>query len=252
MKAVIDSQGIQIPTPRIAAGLQLLLQSCHLARDAERDLWEFAVEKDILYAAGTSYSDLRWMICQGIIQHAYEVKEHGGCSRQFSKAADLAFDERSCFVLTVEGEQFAQRSVRQVGGNGEAMPARNGHARAESVIGAESFHGSRTRSPKPRLLTPTWDGPRHQLRVESTIVKEYKLPSPNQETILAAFEEEGWPPCVDDPLPVHPDLDPKRRLHDTIKSLNRNQRSRRIRFMGDGTGEGVRWEWIGQESTDGQ
>jgi hypothetical protein len=245
MKAIVDSEGIQIPTPRIAAGLQLLLQSRHLARDAERDLWEFAVEKEILYSAGTNYSDLRWMICHGIIQHAYEVKEHGGSTRQFSKNAELAFDSRSCFVLTAEGERFAQRSVRQVTGNGEATMARNGRVRAAPV------NGSRTFSSQPRVSTPTWDGPRHQLRVESTIVKEYKLPSPNQETILAAFEEEGWPPCIDDPLPVHPDLDPKRRLHDTIKSLNRNQRTRRIRFMGDGTGEGVRWEWIGQEATDG-
>ena len=246
MKAVVDSQGIQIPTPRIAAGLQLLLQSRHLARDAERDIWEFAVEKDILYAAGTSYSDLRWMICQGIIQHAYEIKEDVGSSRQFSKDAELAFNDRSCFVLTTEGEEFAQRSVHQDAGSNGVPIARNGRTRAEPI------NGSRILPPKPRVLLPTWDGPRHQLRVGSTIVKEYKLPSPNQETILAALEEEGWPPCVDDPLPVHPDLDPKRRLHDTIKSLNRNQRTRKIRFMGDGTGEGVRWEWINQESSNGK
>ena len=95
-----------------------------------------------------------------------------------------------------------------------------------------------------QIARPTWDAGRHQLRVGEIIVKEYKLPSPNQETILAAFEEEEWPPSVDDPLPVHPDLDPRRRLHDTIKSLNRNQRCFLIRFMGDGSGEGVRWEWI--------
>jgi hypothetical protein len=63
-----------------------------------------------------------------------------------------------------------------------------------------------------------------------------------QEAILMAFEEENWPPRIDDPLPVHPDMLPKRRLHDTIKSLNRNQKRPLIRFMGDGTGEGVRWE----------
>jgi hypothetical protein len=57
-----------------------------------------------------------------------------------------------------------------------------------------------------------------------------------------AFEEEHWPPRIDDPLPKNPELLPKRRLHDAIKSLNRNQKRSLIRFMGDGTGEGVRWE----------
>jgi hypothetical protein len=65
-----------------------------------------------------------------------------------------------------------------------------------------------------------------------------------QEAILMAFEEEHWPPRIDDPLPAHPDLLPKRRLHDTIKGLNRKQKNCLIRFMGDGTGEGIRWELI--------
>ena len=55
--------------------------------------------------------------------------------------------------------------------------------------------------------------------------------------IAAGYAAEG-----DDPLPMHPDMLPKRRLHDTIKSLNRNQKTAQIRFMGDGTGEGIRWE----------
>ena len=76
------------------------------------------------------------------------------------------------------------------------------------------------------------------------LVKQFKLPSPNQETVLMAFQEEGWPPRIDDPLPPHPELDPKRRLHDTIKCLNHNQQNRLIQFHGDGTGEGVLWELL--------
>ena len=75
-------------------------------------------------------------------------------------------------------------------------------------------------------------------------MKVFKLPSSMQETVLIAFEEEHWPPKIYDPLPVHPELEPKRRLHDTIKGLNRNQKSSLVRFMGDGTGEGIRWELI--------
>jgi len=60
--------------------------------------------------------------------------------------------------------------------------------------------------------------------------------------ILTTFEEEKWPPKVDDPLPPHAEIDAKQRLHDTIKSLNRGQKRKLIRFRGDGTGQGIRWE----------
>jgi len=74
------------------------------------------------------------------------------------------------------------------------------------------------------------------------VVKQFKVPAPNQEVILASFEEEGWPPRIDDPLPPQADQDSKRRLHDTIITLNRHQKNRLIRFSGDGSGEGVRWD----------
>ena len=98
---------------------------------------------------------------------------------------------------------------------------------------------------------PKWDRDRRELRLGGELVKVFKLPSPMQEAILMAFEEEHWPPRIDDPLPVHPELIPKRRLHDTIKSLNRNQKRSLIRFMGDGTGEGIRWERISAEDDGG-
>ncbi len=93
-------------------------------------------------------------------------------------------------------------------------------------------------------MTPTWDRDRQELKWGPSLVKQFKLPSINQQTILMAFEEEHWPPRIDDPLPPDDDMDPKRRLNDTIKSLNRNQKNRRIRFLGDGSGRGVRWEPI--------
>ena len=65
-----------------------------------------------------------------------------------------------------------------------------------------------------------------------------------------AFEEEDWPVRIDDPLPPRSGLDPKRRLHDSIKSLNRHQKSRVLRFCGDGSGEGVRWELISPDGND--
>jgi hypothetical protein len=91
-------------------------------------------------------------------------------------------------------------------------------------------------------LVPTWDPHRQQLRLGDKIVKEFKLPAPNQELILMAFEEEGWPVRIDDPLPPHSDQDPKQRLHSTLNALNRHQKNRLLRFCGDGRGQGIRWE----------
>ena len=90
---------------------------------------------------------------------------------------------------------------------------------------------------------PRWDGLRRELLVDGQVVKRFRVPAPNQIAILAAFEEEGWPPRVFDPLPPQEEQDPKRRLHESIKALNGHHRVRLIRFAGDGTGEGVLWEW---------
>jgi hypothetical protein len=68
------------------------------------------------------------------------------------------------------------------------------------------------------------------------------VPSPNQEVVLHAFQEEDWPRRIDDPIPPSPEQDRKRRLNETIKGLNRHQVAPLIRFHGDGTGEGLYWD----------
>jgi len=91
---------------------------------------------------------------------------------------------------------------------------------------------------------PHWDPVRQELRLGEVVVKQFKVPAANQERVLAAFQEEGWPRRIDDPLPPSPDLDPKRRLHETISSLNRNLLRPWIHFHGDGTGQGIRWRLL--------
>lgn len=93
-------------------------------------------------------------------------------------------------------------------------------------------------------LLPRWDAMRRELIVDGQIVKRFRLPAPNQEAVLLAFEEEGWPSRVFDPLPPQAGQCSKRRLHETIKALNRSRFARIIRFQGDGTGQGVLWEWV--------
>ena len=80
--------------------------------------------------------------------------------------------------------------------------------------------------------------------MNGSIVKRFKWQAVNQELVLGAFQEDGWPAVIDDPLPPKPEQDSKRRLHDTIKALNRNQLHKAIRFHGNGTGEGIRWSLV--------
>jgi len=93
-----------------------------------------------------------------------------------------------------------------------------------------------------KALHPHWDSLRRELTLDGQVVKRFRVPAPNQEAVLMAFEEEGWPAMVLDPLSPQDEQDGKQRLHDTIKSLNRSRLARVIHFSGDGTGEGVMWE----------
>lgn len=86
---------------------------------------------------------------------------------------------------------------------------------------------------------PVWDRVRRELRFGETVVKRFKWPAENQERVLDAFEENGWPRHINDPLEQHASICPKRRLHDTLKCLNRKQVVEAIKFRGDGTGLGV-------------
>ncbi len=91
-------------------------------------------------------------------------------------------------------------------------------------------------------LVPCWDRNRRTLRLGDKIVKRFRVPSPSQEAILVAFEEEGWPAAIYDPLPPHPLQNSKRRLRATLQSLNGGQTHRLVRFRGDGSGERIVWE----------
>jgi hypothetical protein len=91
-------------------------------------------------------------------------------------------------------------------------------------------------------LLPGWNSVLRELHFGARLVKRFHEPADNQETILAAFEEEGWPLRIDDPLSPTPAISAKRRLRDAIKNLNRHQIHRLIRFRGDGRGQGILWE----------
>ena len=133
-------------------------------------------------------------------------------------------DEKTCFVLTRAGVLRARANPTD----------------------PTTFHLCRddATTPTDAICTPRWAEKARVLTVGGPIVKQYKRPSPNQEIILKAFEAEGWPYHINDPLPLKDEIAPKTRLHDTIRWLNLNQECRLLRFLGDGTGRGLRWELV--------
>jgi hypothetical protein len=211
--------------PHLRDALALLLQAFEYALDLEQSVWDLAVELEALRAARVTNSDLRWLAAKGYIEHAIETSGPEDRARRFRRTPLLSVTESTCVVLTRPGVAVAREALAR-----------------DVAVGSNRPAPARRSSPEDVANRPRWDTQRRQLRVGHVIVKEFKLPSPNQETVLMALEEESWPPRIDDPLAPVPDIDSRRRLHDTIKALNRKQKQPLVRFMGDGSGEGIRWE----------
>lgn len=98
-------------------------------------------------------------------------------------------------------------------------------ARLQTMFG----RGERSASTKPQ-----YDGDRRELRIGRKVVKRFRRPAPNQEVVLKAFQEEGWPTRIDDPTP-------NGRLRETLRALNEKQKEGHVRFEADGTGKGIVW-----------
>jgi hypothetical protein len=163
------------------------------------------------------------------LDHALETTGEEDSERRFRKVSNLKFAAESCFVLTQAGVLLAEQPHGQ-------------NVQADAHVSSPPAHVNGAAVKGITRAAPKWDAARRELHVGERLVKRFRLPSPNQETVLAAFEEEHWPEVIDDPLPRGDSQDPKRRLQDTLKGLNRHQVHKLIRFKGNGTGEGILWE----------
>ena len=86
---------------------------------------------------------------------------------------------------------------------------------------------------------PVWDSKSGELSIGDFVVKQFRWPAANQALILKAFQRQKWKTEIKDPLPRASGINPKVRLHDTIKCLNRNHLYGIVRFHGNGDGTGV-------------
>lgn len=207
--------------------MQELAQALTYSQCCDECRWQFAVEIDQLQRLGLTNSDLRVLCANDMLQHGHETTGDDSASREFTAHGSRRFTSRSCFVLTDEGcEAWRDANYDQQATGNQNSPTTNGASRQEDSS----------------ISAPIWDVEKRELTLGGVVVKRFRCPAVNQETILAVFQELGWPTRIDDPLPPSLNHDPKRRLQDTVKSLNRNQLCGLMRFGGDGTGEGVIWE----------
>jgi hypothetical protein len=239
----------------LRAALGLLRQAYTCTADAGADLWDFALEIGRLFDTGLTISDLRWLVAKGFAEHGQELSVYGAPHRSFRRGKGFFFVKMTCVVLTPSGAAFVDQALKQpVGWRQSIQPFKTApHASGESTASENGPPASQGPNGTNHVaVKPCWSSTRRELRVNGTVVKRFRVPAQNQEVILSAFEEEGWPDHIDNPLPVSGDIDPPTRLHDAINRLNRCQTNPLLRFYGNGNG--IFWEFrpaAGLRQTDG-
>ena len=211
---------------RLALALMLLREGAEDAREFRADIWDFAVEIDRLQACGVTNNDLRRLMRAGLVEHRLESRSLRDTERHFRPIPNQCFTKRSCFVLSAAGRSAATAHLeKQATPNGAVRPYRR-------------------EAPSPEAAVPCWDDDLRQLRVGENIVQEFRQPSSRQVAVLSAFQSQGWPPRIDDPLNAADAAEVHGLLHFTIQNLNRNQLRKLIHFSGDGTRRGVCWRLL--------
>ena len=225
--------------------MDLLWQAYCYAREANVELWDFALEIDKLYATGLTISDLRWLVAKQFVEHGRESSVYGVPHRTFDPGTGFVFESQTRVVLTASGAAFAGVFLNHPIGSpqrslvGATASIAGGETRAfeNQPAVAANLHESRYSACKP-----CWHRTRRELWLDRVVVKRFRVPAQNQEVILCAFEEDGWPAQIDDPLPSKAGVDPHVRLHDAVNRLNRAQTNPLLRFHGNGSGTGISWK----------
>jgi hypothetical protein len=159
-------------------------------------------------AAGVDAACLRSLLSAGLI----EAVNGAGAARNPGP--------QSRFTLTAAGCRLAWRvAAGPVGPRLAAQTCRSAPAPGE----------------KPR-----WDRAARELWFAGEVVRRFRHSARNQERVLEAFEEQGWPPRIDDPLPRE-GVDPMERLRDTVRYLTAGLGAAPLQFRTDAEGRAVLW-----------
>lgn len=202
-----------ITHPAVQKALGVLLEGREYAQDLRTSPWEFAVEIAALLAEGCTPNTLRWLVRRGYVEHAVASAPGALPQPESQPDAGQEFSAETRFVLTESGATLARAGCPALG----AEPA-----------------------------VPVWDSTHGELRFLGRLVRHFRNTASNQRAVLDAFEGQGWPAWLNDPLPRSDGqrINLKRRLHDTIKNLNRGHETRCLHFYGADAGRAVGWKQL--------
>jgi hypothetical protein len=225
-------------TKSVVDALASLLRAHEYAAEVGVDPWKFAVEWRLLKARGLEETDVRYLVARGLVDLRREISVPGAFERAFIPHDVPRLSGDTAFVLTAAGVSFCG-SLNEIAESSDLIPD------SDLILIATPASPPAHQSAASTPAKPHWNSNRRELTFGPQLVKCYRVPSPNQELILSVFQEEDWPEFVDDPLPPHDHLEPRRRLQATVKSLNRHQCDRLIRFRCNGSK--IFWQSIHRE-----
>jgi hypothetical protein len=234
----------------LRAGLAVLWRAYVCAHYTGTNVWDFGLRLGRLYEAGMTSSDLRWLVAKGFAESGQETSDQRNYHRAFRRTNGYFFNDQTRLILTPSGAELAEDVFRGAAQSREALSAFADVAHETATLTNTRLAVSETKTTPAFVLKPRWDVIRRELTLAGRIVKRFRVPARNQETILSVFEEEGWAEHIHDPLPVTQDIDAPTRLHDAINRLNRCQINPLLRFHGDGKGTGVFWQLSRPEMLD--
>ncbi len=184
-----------------------------------------AIRIEELKDTGIQATDCRWMLIGGLVEHYTETTYPGDKARSF-ESADAILSTNSCFMLTQKGTEFVA----------EFLVAQSANADTNTILGLQ-IHQPKSSSNRNSTAASETNRTKLGCTTAGTLVRQQArkaVPNSlsNQVAILAAFEERAGP-RASMTAPQHYEIDPRRRLNDTIRNLNRSRINLLIRFSGD-------------------
>ncbi len=204
--------------------LRVLTLLCHRRRLVHSELdgrSAYSLADMTLREAGISDEELEWLLDVGYVA---SIDSQDMTSPTGLRKLDTLLFDGAFYVITTAGAAFIDEVSNAV-----------------SVSTTEILRRDATGQ---LVVIPRWNAERRELTYRGTLVKRFRKSAPNQECLLNAFERQGWPRRIADPLPFEITVVPVDRLHDAIKRLNRTLDAPLLNFGGDGKGTGVCWRVV--------
>ena len=151
-----------LENPTICKTLLELRKAHQAASACGRDPWDFAIRISQLFRCGISTEVLRTLIGRMWITHMQRIPDHVNLP-EFQAESRLIFSDRTCFVLTVQGLEVADKL---------AAPG--------MCFTNQPKNPSTITPPAARYPTPCWDRQRRELRMGDVLVKRFRWPAENQ------------------------------------------------------------------------